>query len=182
MFVSHHPQFTRRSHQKIHYTFDYCGTHYSIIAYGRKSTTKTFCSNTPKTKVSSHLHPKWFNSEIRHSLHIIHSLRRKVRSNTSPYLICTMMLEAKTQFEKELITDPTRHHRKLFGYLRHLSKSSQIPQQVYLDDLRANTPAERANLFNKYFNSVYLPKVDEALDNFNFSTSSFPQLHHAHTY
>ena len=143
---------------------------------------------TPKTKVNTHLPPKWFTPQIRHYLHKIHTLRRKTRSNSSPCLISklremeaslsTMMLEAKTQFEKELITDSSRHHQKLFRYLRHITKSSQIPEHIYRNDTWADTPIARANLFNKHFHSVYLSREANVFDDFNFSPSYLPQLHH----
>ena len=64
--------------------FDTCFTSPSIdIAWHnlKRTILSAAALFTPKTKVNSRLHPKWFNSEIKHSLHIIHSLRRKVRSN-----------------------------------------------------------------------------------------------------
>ena len=39
----------------------------------------------PKVKLRSYQRPKWFTSEIQHSLNRIHSLRKKVRKSPSPY-------------------------------------------------------------------------------------------------
>ena len=44
---------------------------------------------------------------------------------------------------------------ELQKYLKTLTKAKHIPQEVFLDDKIARTDAEKAELFNQYFQSVF---------------------------
>ena len=67
---------------------------------------------TPRVHFRRHPNPKWFNSRIRHDLHVVHSLRKKVKNNPSDHnfkklqdcelYLNLLMLNAKSTYEFDL--------------------------------------------------------------------------------
>ena len=66
---------------------------------------------------------------------------------------------------------------KTLCYLHHVTKSSQIAEQIHLNDTWANTPIGRGSLFSECFDSVYSSREANVFDNFTFSSSPLPHLH-----
>ena len=76
----------------------------------------------------------------------------------------------------------TKNSSDIYKYISSISNSQQIPSTIYLNDLSALDDLERAELFNKYFHSVYvsspftlpllddLPTPDTSLTNINISS------------
>ena len=72
----------------------------------------------PKVKIKSFNHPKWYNSEIRHLIKCIRTLRRKCKSHSTSHNISKLqsletqlqnkMLFAKSTYEKNLVTTFSR--------------------------------------------------------------------------
>ena len=131
----------------------------------------------PKVKLSSHPSPKWFNSNIRHQLNCMHSLRRQIHKNPTPYKLSKLkclesklqhqIQSAKSKFDANLVFHFHSRPNLLFRHLNYLSRSSSIPQTVYLDSSSSNVPPVKAHLFNSFFNSVLtssdfvLPPMDK---------------------
>ena len=73
----------------------------------------------PKVKLRSSKHPRWFNSDIRHHLNCLHSLRRKVKVHpsklnlmkikSSEKLLQEKMLSAKKLYESQLTQKLYKH-------------------------------------------------------------------------
>ncbi|XP_011406763.1 PREDICTED: uncharacterized protein LOC105314349 [Amphimedon queenslandica] len=121
---------------------------------------------TPMVRVKSHSLPKWFDSNIRHQLHKVHTIRRRhKRSPTASTfsklvsLECSLqlsILEARTAYETSLVHGfMSSHDPSIYLYLRDLSGSSTIPSVMYLNNQCAENPRDIANLFNEFFYSVF---------------------------
>jgi len=83
---------------------------------------------TPKVRMRSHPHPKWFTSEIRHKLNIVLSLRKKTKSSPSEAntahlkvvedQLTHMIHTAKLNFETKLADDFSSNKSIVYKYLR----------------------------------------------------------------
>ena len=120
----------------------------------------------PKFKVKATQNPKWFNSEIRHELNCIHSLRRAYRKSPSPAnslkldkaesLLQDHMKQAKSQYESDLVQGLANgNSNKIYQYIRSLKKQDSFPATMHLDATHASIDTEKASLFNKFFHSVF---------------------------
>ena len=65
------------------------------------------------------------------------------------------MLDAKAQYKTDLFRNYTHNSKRIQRYINSLSKSPQIPYHAHLSPCSADSPLAQANLFNKYFHSVY---------------------------
>ena len=89
--------------------------------------------------------PVWFNSDIRHKHHKLHSLRKKQKRSNST--ICrervasaelsmqAQMIGAKStcKYESKLVNDLTfSNNSKIYSYLRSFSKNDELPPMVHL--------------------------------------------------
>ena len=54
----------------------------------------------PITKVQSHQHPKWFNSEIRHNIKQLRTLRRRLKRHPTQHILNTIGSLEKTLQDK----------------------------------------------------------------------------------
>ena len=130
----------------------------------------------PITKVQSHQHPKWFNSEIRHNIKQLRTLRRRLKHHPTQHILNTIgslektlqdkIAVAKQTFESNLInTFASTNNNKIFKYLKSITKLNNIPSVMNFESSTANTDLNIANLFNQYFYSVFhdsssLPNID----------------------
>ena len=128
----------------------------------------------PKVKLKSHACPKWFDSEIRHQLNRLRTLRRRCRSHPTPHILDKLQLyetnvqnrliAAKTSFEANLIQQ--KNNSKIFKYIRTVSGQGSIPSSIGFESISASTDFEKATLFNIYFHSIFtkssfaLPQMD----------------------
>ena len=113
----------------------------------------------------SHSSPKWFNTEVRHRLNCIHTLRRRCKKHPSPTItaklaeeetkLLHLMEKTKSDYESKIIA--SRKPAKLYSYLRHLSSSGSFPSQIYTSPESSPTtsPLETAETFNNYFHSIF---------------------------
>ena len=77
----------------------------------------------PKVKISSHHPPKWFNSDIRHLLNRVHSLRRRFKRSPTPQLserlssleqsLQDLMTSTRIQFEASLFSDYSNNRKSI---------------------------------------------------------------------
>ena len=152
-----------------------------------KSILSVGCSRyIPKVKINSHHPPKWFNSDIRHLLNRIHSLRRRINRSPTPYLseklsslelsLQDLMTSTRTQFEASLFKDYSKNSKLIHRYLNMFTSSSAIPNQVHFNDKFATSSLDKADLFNHYFHSVYTPRSFSTVSTTNSDSSPIPTI------
>ena len=121
---------------------------------------------TPRILVKRHQGPKWFNSNIRHHLKCLRTLKRRFKVQPTlqrehkihqmENLLQSKLEQAKSEFESELIES---HHKSnysaIYSYIRSVSNQNVLPSTLHLDDIFAASGSEKASLFNKYFHSVF---------------------------
>ena len=89
----------------------------------------------------------------------------------------------QTNLAYALLMDQQNHERELFKevrfdklqkYLRNVRRSTTVPSEMYLDGEKARSDQDKAELFNRYFHSVYsnIP-YDSNLDSDNAKSFSF---------
>ena len=131
----------------------------------------------PKMKLKLQNCPKWFNSEIRHHMKCLRTLRRKCHCHPTPHNLTKLnlyepdlqkrIIAAKTSFEMNLIQNfSQRNNSKIFKYISSVSGHGSIPPTINLGSSTATSDFEKATLFNTYFYSVFinssflLPQMD----------------------
>ena len=117
----------------------------------------------PVRKIHANEHPPWFNSDIRHNIKQLRTLRRRYKQHPTHHISCTInSLEltlqnkinaAKQSFEYNLIN--SHGTTKIFKYLKSIRKSNNVPSLIQFESSTANTDCAKANLFNQYFHSVF---------------------------
>lgn len=110
--------------------------------------------------------PKWFNPSLRHDLNCLRTTRRKVASHPTPYLVHRLkedeaklqfnINEARCKYESGLVQDfafskPSR----LYSYINSLKNHGDFPLSMFFLADRADSDAQKAELFNRFFFSVY---------------------------
>ena len=137
----------------------------------------------------------WFNSEIRHNIKQLRTLRHRFKHHPTQHTFNTIgslerilqdkIAVAKQTFEFDLInTSTSTNNNKIFKYLKSITKSNNIPSVMNFDSSTANTDQNIANLFNQlqYFYSVFhdsssfpniddLPPVHDSLSSITISTA-----------
>jgi len=121
----------------------------------------------PVNKVHSDQHPVWFSSEITHCINRLRTLRRRYKWHPTYHISNTIdLLEkslqdnistAKQNYESHLINNfASINNNKLFKYLKSITRSNNNPPIIMnFDSSSASTDSDKANLFNKYFHSVF---------------------------
>ena len=113
----------------------------------------------PKVKIKSQKHPKWYNSDIRHHLNWIHTLRKRCISHPtihnsaklqlSETQIQHQMLAAKANFEAELILNCSSNNiSRVYKCINSITRHDTIPQNVTLDSKWPPLILKKANLFS----------------------------------
>ena len=122
----------------------------------------------PKILVKHRNGPKWFDSDIRHHLKCLRTLRRKFRSQPTPQrkrkihvmenLLQEKLSLAKATYENKLIESHNilSNSPAVFSYILSVSKQNSLPSTVNLDDTLASSDVDKASLFNSYFYSVFV--------------------------
>ena len=101
-------------------------------------------------KIHLHQHPIWFNSEIRHSIKCLRTLRCCYKCHPTQHTSNTIdsfekvlqdkIAAAKQIFESDLInTYASTNNNKIFKYLKSFIKSNNIPSVINLGFLTART-------------------------------------------
>ena len=119
----------------------------------------------PKILVRRRQGPKWFDSEIRHYQKCLRTMRRKLKSHPTLHnmnkvkciedILQSKLVQAKTNFETELIKGHSHKPSAIYSYIRSLTGRDSLPSIMYLDSKNAATDFEKADLFNQYFYSVF---------------------------
>ena len=139
---------------------------------------EAMCLFIPKVRLKRRNQPKWFNSDIRHHLNCLRTMKRKFKlcpslcySNKIKKLEMSLQQEitqARVNFESKLILSSQRHcSSAVFRYIHSFTKQNTIPPVINLDESCAISDQDKASLFNQYFHSVFtrslfhLPPVSE---------------------
>ena len=120
----------------------------------------------PQVKIKSQKHPKWYNSDVRHHLNCIRTLRRRCflhptihnssKLQMSETQLQHKMLAAKASFEADLIQESSpKNISRVYRYINSITRHDTIPPTVSLDSHIATSDIEKANLFNTFFHSVF---------------------------
>ena len=140
----------------------------------------------PKVFVRHCHDPKWFNSEIRHHLKCLRSMRKKyklhptpqrrVKINSSEILLQCKMEQAKVAYETNLIESHQTHSSTtIYSYIRSMSGLNALLSSImHLHNIAAATDNEKAYLFNQYFHSVFTDS--------SFTLPPFSELNHPHQF
>ena len=132
----------------------------------------------PKMMVKRRQDPVWFNSEIRHHLKRLRTMKRRFRVHATPQLeskihqlddfLQQKLILAKCNYETRLIeTYQSSNSSNIFSYIRSLSTQNMLPSTLYFENILATTDFEKASLFNLYFHTVFtksafhLPQLNE---------------------
>ena len=94
----------------------------------------------PMTVIHHNHQPKWFNSDIRHHIKCLHTLKRKynkhptnnnkVKIEESETLLQPKLSNAKSDYEARLVsTFANNNNPKIYGYIKSITKSNLIPLQ-----------------------------------------------------
>ena len=148
--------------------FDFCYTSTNINLIWselKQIITSAFANFIPVWRNSPHNAPKWFNSNARHNLNCINSLRRKYKKN--PNILRKQKLEHSEPLLQSIMSSAKStcaysNSNKLFDYIRSLTNTSSIPHTVYFENLSVATDIDKASMFNTYFHSV-MTRSDFAL-------------------
>ena len=99
---------------------------------------------------------------------LIQYLRKKANSSPTVHNVLTFQKaklrlanqtsSAKKLYEAQLIQDfAFRNSSPIFKYIRSFSKQASLPSVMFLDMDSETSSLGKANLFNKFFNSVFTP-------------------------
>ncbi|MCY3929513.1 MAG: reverse transcriptase family protein [Acidobacteria bacterium] len=110
--------------------------------------------------------PTWFNSDIRHHIKCLRTLKRKlnkrptnnnkVKYENSSNLLQAKISSAKANYESNLISAfANNNNSKIYKYIRSLTKSHSIPPTLHYNSISADSDLDKANIFNDYFYSVF---------------------------
>ena len=121
----------------------------------------------PVVSVCHNKQPAWFNSDIRHHINCLRTLKRKFNkhpttNNKAKYenscnLLQAKINSAKDTYESTLINSFTDvNNSKIYKYIRSLSKSNSMPPTLHHNYTSADSDSEKANTFNDYFYSVFV--------------------------
>ena len=116
----------------------------------------------PKIQVNSVANPKWFTSDICHTIKCLQTQEKKYALYPTDHNLSKLHLlqhqlkvltsSAKLHFEQDLAKKPPARISK---YLKNLSSAPTVPQVVTLDSVNASSSYEKASLFKKVFHSVF---------------------------
>ena len=147
----------------------------------------------PRAIIPSKPSPPWFNSSIRHQLNRTRTLKKRVKKRptlhmqdkltTAELILQTAMLEAKENYLSTLVGSFKTQPKKLYGYLNSLNESKYKPQSIVHNNQIVQDPRQKAELFNKFFNSTFtksnfkLPPVSSLqVPTIQLSSISFTEL------
>ena len=142
----------------------------------------------PTTVINHQRQPKWFNSDIRHHIKCLHTLKRKynkhptdsnkVKIEESENLLQAKISHAKSNYEANLVsTYANNNNSKIYSYIKNIAKSTSLPSTLFHDSIPANSDSAKANAFNNYFHSVFNQDLEyHSYIDHSASTSSLSKI------
>ena len=120
----------------------------------------------PVNKIHSNQHLIWFNSEIRHCIKRLRTLRRRYKRHLTQHTsnvinslensLQDKIKTAKQNYESNLITNNTLiNNSKIFRYLKSITKPTNNLPVINFNSSTVDTDCSKANLLNQYFHSVF---------------------------
>ncbi len=119
----------------------------------------------PKLRIPTVTSPRWFTSEIRHNLNKVKSLRKRIGSSSTPYLInklvemennlTSQMMEAKSTFITGLTKTFNKQPKKLYSYISSLSDNRPNMQYIMYKGCPLSDMSSIVSAFNDFFNSTF---------------------------
>ena len=119
----------------------------------------------PKIKLKDAKSPKWIDSEIIKLSKQKNRLWKRAKQSNSPMLwdnyrakrkqIKTATKRKYRDFLMNMQTNLKVDPKKFWSFYAAKTKSARIPKVVCFGDQKASTPAAKANLFNRFFASVF---------------------------
>lgn len=121
----------------------------------------------PKVKLRpKNNNPPWFNSNIRHHLNCIRSLRKKyglkpstcnkMKLENAEDRLLELMSAAKSSYESQLVEQfAFNNSNKIFKYIKSIINTHNLPVLMHLDNKSVTSECVKAALFNSFFESVY---------------------------
>jgi len=117
----------------------------------------------PKVKRNVCQFPVWFTSHLRHLIKCLRTLQHKYSKHPIPNNFqkllraqCSFQDASKVEYECSLVHNLTTNHDSgVYCYIKQLAKSYALPSELNLDSEVTNTDYSKAELFNKYFFSVF---------------------------
>ena len=119
----------------------------------------------PKIKLKDVKSPKWIDSEIIKLSKQKYRLWKRAKQSNSPILwdnyrakrkqIKTATKRKYHDFLMNMQTDLKDDPKKFWSFYGAKTKSARIPKVVCFGDQKASTPVAKANLFNRFFVSVF---------------------------
>ena len=169
------------------YVFDFCNADYEIITshlldsdfsivydssdiefiwfYIKSLIYNAMLIYVPKILVKRRQGPKWFNSDIRHHLKCLRSLKRKFTTHPTKNreskihemenLLQLKFSQAKSNYETKLINSQSSNPAAIYSYIRSISHENALPSTLYLDNTSTVCDTDKATLFNEFFYSVF---------------------------
>ena len=132
----------------LDYDFSHCFTHTEVDDVWselKAIITHAIQMFTPRVKLRSNSHPKWFTSETRHRLNCVHTLRKKSKKHPThnnifkleeaESLLADHMRVAKSSYESNLVNDfAHKNNYKIYRYINGLLKRDVMPPIMHYDN------------------------------------------------
>ena len=129
---------------------------------------KTIDQFVPKKTVLDINTPPWIDREVKHLINKKYTALRQYRQKRTEFRKRKLrqltqetkdLIKVKRQQYLERVQDSLTRSPKLFwSYHKHILRSRNAPSSNTYNNVTASTPNKRAELFNEYFASVFLPK------------------------
>ena len=120
----------------------------------------------PQVQVSKSPTLPWFNAEIHHKINVTRTLRRRYRLKPTEHLLLKLQSSetslqqnisaSKSEYIEQLLVKYRSEPSKLFNHLCRLSKPDSSTYPIIHDSEPVTNSDLKAELFNNYFNSVFI--------------------------
>ena len=123
----------------------------------------------PKSSRSNQ-YSRWFTGNIKHHIHLTHSLRKKAKNNPSVENVTYLehsevslqgaISSARNQYEADLVNGCAfGDNRRIFQYINDTLKQHSLPDTMTLDSTSESSDIGKATLLNQFFHSVFSSPV-----------------------
>ena len=140
-------------------------------------------AHVPKVLLSNRECPEWFDKEVIHLRNVKNTVWRMAHAKNTPAAwakfkkvrnkLQALIRVKHKQFIANLGESVKNNPKRFWSFVKSKSKSDSIPSKVLWNNQTAESPAHKAELFNKYFASVFKHDVNNPIilqDAINAST------------
>ena len=137
--------------------------------------------NIPSKSISSKRHVPWLNSSLRKLIHKKRRLWKKAKSSGdtnhwSAYKrfnnkVKDSLRKAYHSYDNQLTESLSSNPKKFWSFVKSRTGTSSVPSCIEYNGIKAYCPADKAEIFNKFFHSVFSRPVDEFSPPSNMSSS-----------